>query len=370
MKIFFALLTIIFILAACGRGNDAVEVFLEPSPTPAPTPFVFPSPSPTPEPEEDEEEYEEICLLPRSQLTGLVVEEEVLTRRPLAVVINNMHRALPQSGIAAADIIYEVLAEGDVTRLVAIFQSEIPLTIGPVRSARDYLVDFALNHDGIFVHHGESPNAHQRWPFLHGARIDGMHHAIAFWRDRSYPAWARNTGQRPFEHSSFTGRAQIGKHMLGISWRDYTEDAQGFYFTDEPHEEYTGIALHFTVPFSPAYARTFVFNEETGLYAVENRDGATMDALTEEAVHVRNVLIKLTQIRVIAGDAAGRRNVATIGAGDGYLFNNGTYRPVRWEKDNHAAPLRWYEIDGTPLFLLPGTTWVNVLQNTAEVRIN
>ncbi|MCL2202346.1 MAG: DUF3048 domain-containing protein [Defluviitaleaceae bacterium] len=369
--IIFLAMILLFLAGCVGNEPHYVGAFIEPTPSPTPNPWVTPPPTVAPHEDYEEEDYEEICLLPRSQLTGLLIAEAYANRRPIAVVINNLHGALPQSGIASADIIYEVLVEGDVTRLVAVFQSEWPEKIGPVRSARDYLVDFALNHDGVFIHHGESPNSHLRWPFLNGARIDGGRwETRGFWRDRNYPEWARNSGRRALEHSSYTGGGHIANILESQSIRHYTQDAGGFTFCEDIQEGYAGEALRFTVPFSTHYARTFIFDPETGHYAVAYRHGPTMDEYTAQPVFVRNILVKMTQVRVIANDRAGRRTVATVGEGDGYLFNGGTYRPVRWATQSHTAPLRWYNPDGTPLVLLPGPTWINVLQNTATVRID
>ena len=79
--------------------------------------------------------------------------------RAVAVMINNHPAARPQSGLHKADIVYELLAEGDVTRFLAIFQSEQPDNIGPVRSARSYYIELAKGYDSLYIAHGNSPDA-------------------------------------------------------------------------------------------------------------------------------------------------------------------------------------------------------------------
>ncbi|MDK2599385.1 DUF3048 domain-containing protein [Bacillus stercoris] len=74
---------------------------------------------------------------PKAPLTGLEIEQKVTERRPVAVVVNNHPKARPQSGLSKADIVIEALAEGQITRFLAIFQSQMPETVGPVRSARN-----------------------------------------------------------------------------------------------------------------------------------------------------------------------------------------------------------------------------------------
>jgi len=393
-------MAILLVLAACGNngGGGIYEDAFAADPTPMPE--VMPTPPPdysSPGRWDDAFQEAEIVVLPASMLTGLPVEEYIRIRRPVAVVINNIHRALPQSGIASADIIYEVLSEGDVTRLIGIFQSDIPDQIGPVRSARDYFVDFAFNHDAIFVHHGASPSGYSR---IRGQGIhvmDGMAlEGSVFWRDRTYPAWHHNSGTRPMEHSSYTGWERMAQHIDSRSIREWIsyEERYGFQFgaipanivghatgnlaggstaTAEELSESTAedaasnTARRILVPFSPNYIRTFIFDEDSGLYLVENRDGAHRDANTEAQVSVTNVLIQLTGKRVIAGDEAGRRVVDTIGSGTGFLATGGYYFPVRWTKDSHSSPMQWFFDDGSPLMLSPGRTWINVFQTTGTV---
>ena len=321
----------------------------------------------------EEDEPEIVDPRPRSLLTGLPIDEEYLNRRPIAVVINNIHVAQPQSGVTSADIIYEVLAEGNITRLVAIFQSYIPEKIGPVRSARDYFVDFAFNHDAIFVHHGTSPTGRTRINSTQVPALDGMSlEGSVFWRDRTYPEWHRNTGTRPLEHSSYAGWERMANHISSRNIRDYIGENPSYSFAfsapgDSPQVPAAGIAERVVVPFSSTYVRTFVFDPETGLYMVEDQSGPHQDAETMEQIAVANVLIQFTAMQVV--DAEGRRNVQTINAagGHGYLATGGEYRPVRWVKDSHTAPMRWYFEDDTPLLLTPGATWINVIQSGTEI---
>ena len=91
-------------------------------------------------------------------LTGLPIEPEYEQRRPVAVMLNNLKKAQPQLGNSQADIIYEVPAEGGITRMLAVYQSlEDVGSIGSIRSARPYYIELALGHDALYVHAGGSP---------------------------------------------------------------------------------------------------------------------------------------------------------------------------------------------------------------------
>ncbi|MFL6517468.1 MAG: DUF3048 domain-containing protein, partial [Bacillus sp. (in: firmicutes)] len=91
-------------------------------------------------------------------LTGVGSETSTDTRA-VAVMINNHPKARPQSGLTKADLVYEILAEGDITRFLAVFQSEKPKNIGPVRSARDYYIYLAKGLNALYIAHGYSPEA-------------------------------------------------------------------------------------------------------------------------------------------------------------------------------------------------------------------
>ena len=132
------------------------------------------------EPLEEEIEEEEVFdnIYP---LTGIGTNEDI-DHRAVAVTVNNDPAARPQSGVNEADIVYEVLAEGGiVTRFLAIFHSQKPENIGPVRSARGYLIELANGYDAFFVTHGWSPEAHnmlenqKKAPYLQGLYYDGIY---------------------------------------------------------------------------------------------------------------------------------------------------------------------------------------------------
>ena len=347
-------------------------------------PFVLlpptPAPAPLPMPEIILPDLDDIFTdgffdsRPISLLTGFHVEEEDVVRRPIAVVINNSFGAHPQSGIAYADVIYEVLAEGTTTRLVAIFQSSVPEKIGPVRSTRDYFVDFALNHDAFFVHHGGSPSGYDRVRRILGVNaIDGMRfEGTVFWRDRSFPYWASNTGQRSVEHSSFTGKQELFEHIESMDIRGYfngdvnQNPGYGFNFGDVPigqasiHSDISNVVI----PFANATYTSFTMDYDTGHYFVSHARGPWLDAIDMAHVKVANVLVQHTGIWVV--DNEGRRSVTTVGSGTGYLVRDGLVFNVRWEKSSHASPMQWFFEDGTPLVLASGRTWINVLQTSAQ----
>jgi hypothetical protein len=377
LVVLVSLVAVVVVFLATRGADDAPPPVVRES-----SPFVAPTPPPPPVVEDDyEDEYEageveyeyaepEITAL----LTGLPIDEEYLHRRPIAVVVNNIRAALPQSGLLYADIVYEVLTEGDVTRLVAVFQSQMPSErVGPIRSTRMYFAGFALNHDAAFVHHGCNTWAQPDLARIHrylDVRMDGMAlEGRVFWRDRSFPAWTGQAGQRAQEHSSYTSWERISDHMAASDMRDYMredfeEGGFGFAFGDVPEgiaHAYEATSIH--VPFSRNYARFFEYVAADNSYLVARRQGPTLDAETQEQLTVDNILIQFTAQRIWCNTWL-YRDVDTVGSGMGYLLRDGLVFPVTWEKAAQDAPTRWAFTCGTPVMLSPGSTWIAVLQNT------
>jgi hypothetical protein len=153
---------------------------------------------------------------------------------------------------------------------------------------------------------------------------------------------------------------------------DASEDAVEEETPEEETDAAAGeaAALEVQVPFSRGYTRTFLYNADLGEYEVFHRDGRHMDALGQTPVNVTNILIQSVKMRVIPGDAEGRREVSTVGKGAGWLITGGTYRAVQWEKKDHTSPTMWFFDDGMPMHMRPGKTWVCLFQDSGEVIIN
>jgi len=297
-------------------------------------------------------------------LTGEYIDIGVTGRRPVAVVIDNIRRALPQTGIAQADILYEVLAEGGTTRLVAIFKEFDAEKIGPVRSARSYFVDIVLDHDAIFVHHGGSPASYNDIQNLNINNLDGITEGQVFWRDQA----RLNQGRR--DHSSFTNTERIWHrvHQRGMRYAINSDHPHAFAFYPGPSEpRQSEPATEIEIPFVPTYSSWFTFDEETGLYTMSTTHGPHIDEDTGDALTFSNIIVQNTQIRQI-GDYANRRDVVMVGQGGGYLFTNGRVAPITWVRDDRTSSTRWYNEQGLQLNLNRGRTYIAITQNAPIVH--
>lgn len=300
-------------------------------------------------------------------LTGEGCEMDIAQHRPYAIMLNNLKKALPQAGVADADIIYEVCAEGGITRMLGVFQSVDGVgEIGTVRSARDYYVSLAAGHDALFLHAGGSPKAYEvikSWGISAFDCVNGPYEGTLFWRDKER---RRNAGM---EHSVLTSGEKISTLMP--TYRARQEHKDGYVypmsFSKDAVPENGRDANTVTVKFSTYKTGIFTYDAESGQYLVEEYGKPYVDANTGEQVAVANVLVLFTDQSVIAGDEAGRLKVRTTGTGTGWFACGGRAVEINWSKKDVYSPLTYTTQDGNELIFGIGPSYVNILGKNSPV---
>lgn len=304
---------------------------------------------------EEEGFYSEVDLsnMAINPLTGLYIVKEAASRRPVAVMINNLHKALPQSGIGQADILYEALAEGEITRIEAIYQDFDAEKIGPVRSARDYFTYFALDNDAIYVHHGGSEGGYLAIRKRGVDNIDGMVDS-AFWRDKT-----RVNQPGMYEHSSYTNAEKILESWDNRGYRKNKEEGSKpmLLFNNEDSIIENGLqASRVVIPYSGYQVSEFKYNNETKEYERYQSGMPHIDELTGQCITVKNVLIQIAPTKVI--DSAGRRSIGLVGSGKGYYITNGKAENITWNKSNGTSTTQWFHESGNELRVNKGKTFI------------
>lgn len=327
-----------------------------------PVPISTPPPIPTHlfETSESEPELNPFEGMVINPLSGLWIEEALAGKRPMAYVINNLPRALPQSGISQADIIYEVLAEGGITRLVAIFTDTRATMVGPIRSTRDYFAPLAINHGAVLVHHGGSPSGYSALRNLGLENLDGMAlEGTVFWRDQA--RWNAG-GMR--EHSSYTNHANVRENMesRGLDLNSQAVYVFNFFeYPTTPTGHQVRLLDELVLPFSQSHRASFVYDPDQKLFYRYQRGQAHWDEYTDSQLMVANIIVKHAPMHVIAGDAEGRMQVNLTGNGTGYLVTAGTYAPITWSRTSDSTPTVFLDSQGEPLTLNPGMTWIGIV---------
>jgi hypothetical protein len=288
--------------------------------------------------------------------SGEQVEKE-LTNRPVLVTINNQVEARPQSGIASADVIYEMLAEGDVTRFLALFQSEIPEAVGPIRSARSYFIDLAKGLDAFYIAHGYSPEAKQMLAANVVDNINGMaYDGTLFYRSKD----------RVAPHNSYMlgENFDISMEKVGASTL-YTKKVSYAFYDEQDSVKIGNAATKVKVKYSSmeSFNSTYTFSTDSGTYERSNGNTVTTDLLTSEPVQISNVLMFEMQHSFV--DSYGRRDIDISSGGKAYVAQQGTIREVQWE--NQDGLLVAVESDGSQVKLVPGLTWVHFLPTSPGI---
>lgn len=340
------LLSLVTLLSACGKPAQVDE---------APPP-----------PEEIIEAEPKVVYT--SRLTGLEVEsEQARNRRPVAVMINNIKAALPQFGISRAGVVFEALAEGGITRLLAVFDDVSDISqIGTIRSARPYYLDFAQSLDAVYVHIGGSPEAYseiKKRGMDSYDLIEGRYNSM-YWRDKGR---IRSSG---YEHSVFTSGERIMAQLEKDNVRMTRSSDYGDAFNFSPDAVYTGTdAAKITAVFSPYKTGTYTYDESNGLYRIGQYGTSHTDALYGTQLAFKNVFILRMNSYVIKGDSAGRLRFDSTGNGTGKYFVNGTATDITWKRASKSAPFKLYTASGAELPVVPGDSYVAIVPLSAAVTV-
>ena len=294
-------------------------------------------------------------------LTGLPVDENTdMSARPVAVMINNLKIALPQSGLENADIIYEAVTEGGITRLMAVYSDINKIQrVGPVRSARDQFIEMMLPLNAIYVHIGASTSAERMLNFYSYQDIDGIYLGfLAFEQDAEL---AKTKGP---EHSWFTNSELIkaGINKTGVETKndfypafdfvDYGKDARVLSMEN---------ANTITFSYSDYADVGFVYDETTGRYNKSAFGIPHMDADTNTQLSFDNVFVLLTDVGV--QEENGILPDFRMEGGEGYYFCGGRYEKITWEKGEPEKPLILYDAEGEVLKVNPGKSYIGILDN-------
>lgn len=289
-------------------------------------------------------------------LTGVPTMFPTGNVRPIVVMIENSFRARPQSGLIDADIVYEALAEGNITRFVAVFHSTAPSVIGPVRSIRPYFVQLAHGLDALLVHAGWSQDAMiaiERLGVDHLDQVYGDHKY--YWRDRS----------RRAPHNLYTGidriREAFSDRALRTAW-----DARVLDFALDQVLYPEGIPTRAVViPYLGGYRAGYTYDETLGVYVRTMNGAVHIDKTSDRALTANNVLIVEARHRIL--DKVGRRDVDIQSGGRAVLMQSGRRQDVWWKWT--GGIIRPYVALEAPdaIPLIPGTTWIQIVEQLDRV---
>ncbi|EFM10735.1 conserved hypothetical protein [Paenibacillus curdlanolyticus YK9] len=315
-----------------------------------------PTTAPIDEGNQTQEQTQETAEPPAAQssitapFTGLPLDKEAV-QRPMAVMVNNYKAARPQSGLTQADVIWEVLAEGGITRLVAIFQSsESKEPIGPIRSIRPYLIELGEFYHGVLVHAGASNDAFAILQRQHKQDLDEITNAGAyFWREKT----------RKAPHNLYSN---LEKMHAGAEKRKYESSVTipSFTFAEGGAGAYDGPATKLDIHFlMKDYKVSYAYDEARKVYLRSINDQPHIDMNNKEQLSASNVVVLGANHQVY--DDYGRLKVDLSSGGPAILFQNGQEVACQWTRTGKDV-IRIVK-DGKELPFLPGKVYYHIVPN-------
>lgn len=282
--------------------------------------------------------------------------------RPIAVMIDNHSGAWPQAGLNQAYMVYEIIVEGGETRLMALFKGVDLEKIGPVRSARHYFLDYAMENDAIYVHFGQSPQAESDIKKYSIHDINGIaEDGTTFWRvkDKSAP------------HNAVTSTQKLLESAKSKNYRTTsTEGSVLNYVTDEVNLEDGEVATTITIPHSDLQTVEYEYDEENKVYVRYARGEEQTDWDTDEPVTTKNIIITFCDNYTLSDkENKGRQGLKNIGTFDGYYITNGKSIKIQCIKNERDEKTVYQDMNGKEINVNDGNTFVNICPTDADVEI-
>lgn len=290
-----------------------------------------------------------------STLTGLPVDPIVNKRTVTGVMIENSVWARPQSGLGQAGVVFEAIAEGGITRFLALYQDTAPGNVGPIRSARPYYAAWNLGFDAGYAHVGGSPEALADIRAWHVRDLDQFGAAGSYHRISS----------RDAPHNVYTSIAAL--NQLEVQRGFITSKYTGFarFKKARPHRpKPTAVSIKLTLS-GPTYDVHYNYSAKTNSYRRNEGGAPHMDADTHKQISPKVVIALIMPYR-LAGDGY-HSEYSTIGDGPAYIFQDGGVTKGKWYKASKPSQFVFKDASGKTIKLNPGQTWLTALSGTDRV---
>ncbi|MDP2684376.1 MAG: DUF3048 domain-containing protein [bacterium] len=295
------------------------------------------------------------------RIDGVEVESDQQNLIPYAVMIENLYSVRPQSGLQSASVVYESLVEGGATRFMAVFDpaAEVP-EIMPVRSARQYYLEWSSEYGAAYAHAGGSPKALtiiREYEDIIDLEALGSS-ARFFWRDTSKAA----------PHNLVTSSEKMNFALRDNELNEIETDYQSWKFKDEAElaDRTEAKQLKFNFSYGSTYEVKFDYNIDDNVYYRINANEAHNDKNTGQQIAVKNVVVQIVPEPVWDG-GKGRLDINVGGTGKAWILLDGNIIEGSWSKESRTGRTLFYNSDGSEVEFNRGNTWIHILPETREV---
>ena len=292
-----------------------------------------------------------------------IVNEESKSR-PYAVMINNVEGARKlQSGLQDAYMVYELMVEGGITRYLALFLDQTTERIGSIRSARHYYLDYALENDAIYVHHGYSPQAREDWSKLGVDRIE-VNESTTGWRDKS--------ASKTYEFTLFTNIEKLGKGIRSKRTERNKDLLLNYSVDNIDISQMEGAipANKVDIKYSSNTTTNYEYDTDKNIYLRSVNNKSQNDYVTGKQLTVKNIIVYKVKYINIQGDDKGRQTIDNVGTGTGYYISNGYAVPITWKKDSRSSATVYKYNNGKEIQVNDGNTFIQIMPNNQTLAIS
>lgn len=297
---------------------------------------------------------------PRWPFTGLEApSEEATPRRVISVKVENSPAARPQTNLSLADVVYESVAEGGITRFNALFHSKEPVVVGPVRSARLSDLYIVPQYHALFVFSGASTSVNAR---IQAVISENLSQDAGV----SYPYF--RSKDKPAPHNLYVVLAKVREEARRRSMPE-TMAVQGLLFGRQASEA-TPTVHEVHIPFSPANKVRWTYDPATRMYLRENNGAKHMDKGTGKQIAARNIVVIRAKHVPASRDVVGSTTYEIVleGSGACTVFRDGQRFDGTWTATKDGPP-RFVGEDGKPILLAPGNTWMQIIQPSIDITM-
>ena len=292
-----------------------------------------------------------------------IVNEESKSR-PYAIMINNVEGARKlQSGLQDAYMVYELMVEGGITRYLALFLDQTTERIGSIRSARHYYLDYALENDAIYVHHGYSPQAREDWSKLGVDRIE-VNESTTGWRDKS--------ASKTYEFTLFTNIEKLGKGIQSKRTERNKDLLLNYSVDNIDISQMEGAipANKVDIKYSSNTTTNYKYDTDNNIYLRSVNNKSQNDYVTGKQLTVKNIIVYKVKYSNIQGDNKGRQNIDNVGNGTGYYISNGYAVPITWKKDSRSSATIYKYNNGKEIQVNDGNTFIQIMPDNQTLAIS
>lgn len=289
--------------------------------------------------------------------------------RPIAVMINNIGEARKvQTGLEDSYLVYEIIVEGGLTRLMALYKDANTAKLGSIRSSRHYFLDYALENDAIYVHWGYSDRAYHDIASLHVNNINGLVYGDKyFWKDNSLKVAT--------EHRAFSSMDLIDKGIKDLEYRSTTEVSPLLNYNINEDIDLSSIsgakeAKEVSIPYSNSVKTSYTYDAENKVYKRFVNGSEHIDSISKNQLTAKNIITYQVANHDLKGGTKGQQDLENIGSGEGYYISNGYAVPITWSKKERKEKTVYKLKNGTELKVNDGNTYIQIQPVGEELSIS